>query len=244
VDGRLRIILPSSNGRPVITLELAEAITTALAGTKARYATIEGIPGVFCEGLDLDRLSAPAQDVRTAQQSYATMLRAIESAPCPVVALVDGVALGGGLGLAAVADLVIATPRSTFGLPEVLMGLIPAVALPFIAQRTGHARARLLALDGGTVNAELAARAGLVDEVTDDLETTLARHTRRLSRMDAAAQRQVKQIAAAMAKPRADADALRRFAALYDTTRTRTRIARMAAGEPPWLDDAEIEEAQ
>ncbi|MGQ0842373.1 enoyl-CoA hydratase-related protein [Actinokineospora sp.] len=241
---RLRIRLPAANGRPVITLTGTEEITTSLGATDARYATIEGLPGVFCEGLDLAGLAEPAAEVRTAQQSYAAMLRAIERSPCPVVALVDGVALGGGLGLAAAADLVIATPASTFGLPEVLVGLIPAVALPVIAQRVGPARARLLALDGGTIDAAAAAAIGLVDEVTDDLEQALARHAKRLLRMDRAAQREVKQIAARMAAPDADTDALRRFAALYDTAGTRARIARMAAGEPPWLDNTEIDRTE
>ncbi len=238
MDERLRIILPVGDGRPAITQSLAESLTDELARTTARYITIEGSPGAFCEGLDLDRLADSRDDVRSAQLSYAAMLRAVEYAPCPVFALVDGVALGGGLGLCAVADLVIATPRSTFGLPEALVGLIPAVALPYIAQRTGTARARLLALDGGAIDADTALRAGLVDELTDDLEAACARHARRMLRMDGAAQQEVKAIAAAMGTPDADADALRRFADLYETSTTRTRIARLAAGEPPWLDDS------
>lgn len=237
MDERLRIILPGTGRRPVITQHLAEALTADIAGTTARYVTIEGPPGAFCEGLDLDQLADSHDDVGSAQRSYARMLRAIEHAPCPVIALVDGVALGGGLGLMAAADLVIATPRATFGLPETLVGLIPAVALPCIARRVGPARARLLALEGGSIDAEQALRAGLVDEVAPDLEAACARRAKRLTRMDAAAQCEVKTIAAAMDTPGADDDALRRFADLYETPATRRRIARLAAGEPPWLDE-------
>lgn len=238
MDERLRIILPATDGRPVITQNLAESLTAELNATMARYVTIEGPPGAFCEGLDLDRLADSRDDVRSAQHSYARMLRAVEHAPCPVFALVDGVALGGGLGLVAAADLVIATPRSEFGLPETLVGLIPAVALPYVAQRTGTVRARLLALDGGAIDAEAAQRVGLVDELTEDLEAACARHARRMMRMDGTAQSEVKAIAAAMGRPDADADALRRFADLYEMPTSRTRIARLAAGEPPWLDDS------
>jgi enoyl-CoA hydratase/carnithine racemase len=236
--GRLRIRLPAHDGRPVLTATTAEEITAALADTTARYATIEGEPGAFCAGLDLAWLAEPGLDVRSAQQRYAQLMHTIELAPCPVIALVDGVALGGGLGLAAAADLVLATPSATFGLPDVLVGLAPAIVLPFVAHRTGMARARLLALDGGAVPADVAAAMGLVDEITDDLERTLRRHVKRLLRMDSRAQREVKQIAARLGTPDAEADALGRFAALYDTDATKARIARMAAGEPPWLEDA------
>lgn len=243
---RLRIKLSAGSGRPTITASLTEYVVTTVTETKARYITVEGEAGVFCEGLDLGRLSDPAGDrtdaeVAAGQRSYAAMLRTLERAACPVVALVDGVALAGGLGLVAAADLVIATPRSTFGLPEVLVGLTPAVALPFLAQRIGVAKARLLALDGGTLDAPTALRIGLVDEIADDLDVAVARHARRWRRTDARAQQEVKMGSATMNEPDADVVALLRFAKLLATAETQRRIVRMAAGEPPWLDDSEGE---
>ncbi|MGH3467493.1 MAG: enoyl-CoA hydratase-related protein [Thermocrispum sp.] len=235
---RLRITLPAATGgRPVIDLRLAEELAAVIEATTARYVTLEGPPGDFCEGLDLEALSRPTGVAEPTLRGYATLLRAVQEAPCPVVALVDGVALGGGLGLVAAADLVLATPRSTFGLPEVVAGLGPAVALPYVAQRTGLARARLLALDGGSVNAARAMKAGLVDEVVPDLEAALAAHAGRLLRTDRNAQRHLKGIAAALRTPGSEADARRRFLALHHTDSTRTRIARLAAGDAPWLTD-------
>lgn len=235
---RLRIKLSAASGRPTITGPVTEHIASTLTDAKARYITLEGEAGAFCEGLNLERLSDPAEDWAAIQHSYAAVLRAVERAECPVVALVDGVALGGGLGLVAATDLVIATPRSTFGLPEVLVGLLPATALPYLAQRIGVAKARLLALDGGTVDAPAALRIGLVDEIADDLDVAVARHARRWLRTDVRAQQEVKLASAEMNAPEAEAEALRRFAKLLAETETQRRIARMAAGEPPWLDDS------
>ncbi|MFC0109379.1 enoyl-CoA hydratase/isomerase family protein [Kibdelosporangium aridum] len=241
MNERLRIKLSAVSGRPTITGPLIEHIVTTLTEAKARYITVEGEAGAFCEGLDLGRLSDPAEDWAAIHHSYADMLRALECAACPVVALVDGVALGGGLGLVAAADLVIATPRSTFGLPDVLVGLVPAIALPQLTQRLGVAKARLLALDGGTVDASTALRIGLVDEIADDLDVAVARHARRWLRTDIRAQHEVKVASAEMNAPNADAEAMRRFTKLLATAETQRRIVRMAAGEPPWLDDSEGE---
>jgi enoyl-CoA hydratase/carnithine racemase len=143
--------------------------------------------------------------------------------------------------LVAAADLVIATPRSTFGLPDVLVGLFPALALPYVAQRVGVAKARLLALDGGTVDAPAALRIGLVDEIADDLDVAVARHARRWLRTDVRAQREVKVASAELNASEVGAEALRRFTKLLATAETQRRIVRMAAGEPPWLDDSEGE---
>src|SRR5205814_4751005 len=114
----------------------------------------------------------------------------------PVFALVDGPALGGGLGVAASADVVLATRRAVFGLPEALIGLIPVFALPPVAARAGIARARLLAMGGPTLNADEALRIGLVDEVVDDLEAATARYAARLARMDARSIGAVKRLVA------------------------------------------------
>jgi enoyl-CoA hydratase/carnithine racemase len=241
VTDRLRIVLPAAgDGLAMITEPLAEELAATLRDTTARYVTIEGPPGTFCAGLDLDHLlGMPDGHARVAQHSFARMLHAIALAPCPVVALVDGVALGGGCGLAAASDLVLATPSSTFGMPEVLLGLVPAVVLPYAAQRMGIARARRLALDGGAIDAATALATGLVDEVTEDLETSLARHMKRMLRMDAAAQGEIKQLAARIHKPGAEDDAATRFGDLYESPNTQRRIKLMAAGEPPWLTEDE-----
>ncbi len=84
-----------------------------------------------------------------------------------VIAAVDGAAAGGGVGLVAAADLALATARATFGLPEVTLGLLPAMVFPVLLERLTPQRARMLALSPA-VSAEEALALGLVDRVVAD----------------------------------------------------------------------------
>ncbi|MDQ3669595.1 MAG: enoyl-CoA hydratase-related protein, partial [Actinomycetota bacterium] len=95
------------------------------------------------------------------------MLAAIDECPAPVVARVQGYALGGGSGIAACADVVVAGEDATFGFSEVKLGIIPAVISPFVVARIGSA-ARRYFLTGERFGAETALRIGLVDEVAPD----------------------------------------------------------------------------
>jgi enoyl-CoA hydratase/carnithine racemase len=195
--------------------------------------TLEGSPGTFCEGGALPGGEAAAARI---PGLFADLLSAIERAPLPVVALVDGVALGGGVGIVAAADLVLATPGSRFGLPEVLLGLIPAMVFPVLARRIGAPRARLLALGRSPLAAEEALAWGLVDEVADDLESALHRYERRFSCMGPQAVATLKALVVDHygAPPGYAEDAASRFATLLKGTEARARIERASADEPPW----------
>lgn len=240
---RLRLILQNAAGRTSLTPGLIDHLLQAIDSEhEAQLITIEGVPGSFCEGLELELLArdeAPAARLQLSQRGLArfeTLLRAIEQTPRPVVALVDGVALGGGVGLAAAADLVLASPRASFALPETLMGLIPAMVFPVIARRIGAARARLLALGGKPLSASVALQCGLVDEIADDLEVALARYSRRFSRMDPRAVGVMKHLVAThFTTPSAYTDeAAAHFSELLESHETRRRLVRFAAGETPW----------
>jgi polyketide biosynthesis enoyl-CoA hydratase PksH len=202
--------------------------------TSSRLIVLAGSPGVFCEGAALP----PAGEL---SDSFAELLRAIQRAPCPVVALVDGVAFGGGVGLAAAADLVLATRRARFGLPESLLGLIPAVVFPVLARRVGMPRARLLALGAEPLTADQAKEWGLVDELCDDLETVLARWAGRFGRMDRRSLAAVKALVAEhyATMPDYERDASLRQSALLLSTETVERVGRFLAGEAPWVEDGD-----
>src|SRR5213076_1336401 len=103
------------------------------------------------------------------------MLAALDSCPTPVVARVQGYALGGGSGLVACADVVAAAPDATFGFTEVRLGIIPAVISPFVFARIGPGAARRFFLTGERFDAATALRIGLVHEVADDLDAALER---------------------------------------------------------------------
>ena len=241
----LRLSLVNEAGTPKLTRDLLHSLVESLRnGEPAQVVILEGRDGVFCEGLDLGLLVTreSANDGQAAEQiseQYRALLESIIRAPRPVVALVDGPALGGGVGIAAACDLVLASPRANFALPESLLGLIPAHAFPVIAHRIGVPRARLLSLGGRPLTAEEALKVGLVDEVTQDLEDAVAKHQTRFSRMDPRAVERVKEL---VAKHFAQLDnysfdATTTFAAFIASEGTRARIRRFESGEAPWPEE-------
>ena len=235
---RLRLRLTTPGGAPRLSVSAAATLRADLASA-AGVVTLEGEAGHFCEGLDLDVLSDDQTDYAQGMAAYRELLADIAACPWPVVALVDGVALGGGVGLLAAADMVIATPRSTFGLPETLIGLTPAVVFPYLATRLSVARTRLLALGIAPMSAETALRDGLIDEVAEDLEAAFSVHAKRFARLDARAMGHVKAMTRAFVSHGDVADAERRFHELLASGPTQARLGRMARGAPPWIEDDE-----
>jgi enoyl-CoA hydratase/carnithine racemase len=236
---RLRLMVRNENGDALLDAALVERLAAELAADRdATLVTLESDGAAFCEGMDLGGMVAQAGAVAATLGSFAALLDALETTPRPVVALVNGPAIGGGLCLMAAADVVIAAPHATFGLPETLFGLIPAMALPVVARRTGPARARWLAVSTLSIPAPEALRIGLVDEVSADLEAALARYIRRFDRVDLRALAEVKAISVALQPNRAayHEDAVNRFERLASSAQTRERVSRFLAGEAPWPD--------
>ncbi len=242
---RLRVVIRDSLGCARLNPQLVARFKSLLESEHdARLVTIEGIPGSFCEGLDLEMLTSNSTErdtlalAETALGEFETLLTSIVRTPRPVIALVDGAALGGGLGIAAAADLVIATPRSSFALPEAVMGLIPAIVLPFVAQRIGIARTKLLSLGIQPLTSDRAHELGLVDEITDDLESAVERYARRFMRMDARSIGAIKNLIATHFEPsNYQANAVKNFLCLLETEETRRRISRFYSGIAPWDDE-------
>jgi methylglutaconyl-CoA hydratase len=98
-------------------------------------------------------------------QAMAAMLRSIDECPKPVIARVHGVALGGGAGLAAVADIAVAADDAMFGFTEVKLGIIPAVISPYVLSKIGTSYARALFLTGERFDAAHALRIGLIHHI-------------------------------------------------------------------------------
>lgn len=119
-------------------------------------------PGTFCSGLDL---AVEDDEERFDVRGFASVLASLLDSPKPTLAFVDGRALGGGLGIAAACDWVTATDRSSFGLPELLWGVIPAMIWPIIVTRMTEGVARRWTLSADTRSAAEAQAAGLVDEL-------------------------------------------------------------------------------
>lgn len=248
----LRLNLGDDEGETRLTADLIRCMAHSLTGDHgARLVTIEGRPGAFCAGLDIESLAIEPGSIDELLNptghlaQFAEILALLTRTEAPVVALVDGPAMGGGVGLAAAADLVLATPRASFALPETLMGLIPAMIFPYVARRIGVPKARLLALGGKPLSAEAALRAGLVDEIVDDgaaLGQALVQYARRFSRMDTRAVGAMKSLVARHFDVPSgyQGDALERFADLLCSEETRVRLVRFAAGESPWPEGSAL----
>lgn len=143
------------------------------------------VPATFCAGLDLSQLGAlDASSLRQGLRAYAALLLAIAEAAVPVIAVVEGEAFGGGVGIAAIADVVLATPEARFGLPEARHGFYPAIVFAALDLRLAPQQSRFLALQCESIDAAAARERGLVDEVIEPaaLEPTVSRVARRLSR--------------------------------------------------------------
>ena len=176
----LRVTLARPDSRnafdAALIAELSEAFVDV--GT-ARAVVLAGEGPSFCAGADVEWMRASVDLDREANVADANalrrMLEAIDGCPAPVVASVHGHALGGGVGLVAVSDIVLADPRTVFAFSEVKLGIVPAVISPFALRKIGESAARRYFVTGERFDAETALRIGLVHEVTSDLEAALAR---------------------------------------------------------------------
>lgn len=132
----------------------------------------------FCAGADLEWMAPSAvkseAENREDALNMARMFSAINTCPKPVIGLVRGRALGGGVGLVACCDIVIAAPDARFCLSEVKLGLIPAVISPFVTAKIGVSQARRFMISAETFDAYTALRIGLIHEVSADGEVALA----------------------------------------------------------------------
>ncbi|QDV11408.1 putative enoyl-CoA hydratase echA8 [Rosistilla oblonga] len=129
----------------------------------------------FCAGLDLKEMHQTASgdpnsalgawhdDWTQLRDLLETMLRF----PKPIIAAIDGTALGAGLGLALAADLIVAAPSATFGVPAVRRGLISGVVSPLLCFRSGGKTAARMMLTGQSIDAQEALRLNLIDEIVD-----------------------------------------------------------------------------
>ena len=142
--------------------------------TDLRVVILAGQGPSFSAGADIDWMRAAIQlDVEGNEQDAIAMadaLEAIDTCPVPVIARVQGAALGGGAGLCAVADLVIAEAGTKFGFTETRLGILPAVISPFVIAKIGETNARALFPGGRRFDAVRAQRIGLVHEVVEGVE--------------------------------------------------------------------------
>jgi methylglutaconyl-CoA hydratase len=166
--------------------ELHDAVGAASARDDVRVIVLAGRGSVFCAGADLEWMRMAASFTREENLADARRLfelyETIDRSPKAVLAAVQGAALGGGAGLAAVADVVVAEEGAQFGFTEVRLGLVPAVISPYVIRKIGVSAARELFLTGERFPAARAAAIGLVHRVArpDGLDAAVDGRVREL----------------------------------------------------------------
>ena len=166
--------------------ELRAVLADAESGGAVRVIVLRGAGGHFCAGGDLkdmasarmravavpapagDAIDSPVADpVAQVSAQFGQLCVAFASTPLAVVAVLEGTVMGGGFGLACVADVALASDTAVFRLPETSLGVVPAQIAPFLVERLGYSQAKRLAVTGGQLRAHDALAIGLVHAVHD-----------------------------------------------------------------------------
>ena len=162
---------------PVFMAELGHIMTDA-ASRGLRALVLTGAGDFFCAGGDLAWMQQQmqlSQSERVAGSGQlAEFLTQLDELPMLTVARVNGPAYGGGIGVIAACDMAFCTPAATFALSEVRLGLSPSNISPVVVRRIGAANARRTFLNAKPISAGLAERIGLITEVAEDLDATIA----------------------------------------------------------------------
>src|SRR5581483_8082933 len=176
----LRVTMARPERRNAFDASLIAELGEAFADVgDARAVILAGEGPSFSAGADIEWQRSSIEltydeNVEDYRRLY-RMLQSIWRCPGPVVARIQGYALGGGSGLTACADIAVAGEDAVFGFSEVRLGIIPAVISPMVLAKIGAANARRYFLTGERIDARTALRIGLVDEVAADLDEAVAR---------------------------------------------------------------------
>jgi methylglutaconyl-CoA hydratase len=175
-----RVTLARPDVHNAFNATLIAELRSAFAGlareepSRLRAVVLAGDGASFCAGADIDWMrAAMALDIEGNEHdamAMAEMFETIDTCPVPVIARVQGAALGGGMGLCAVADVVVVEAGTRFGFTETRLGILPAVISPFVIAKIGESHARALFPGGRRFDAFRAQRIGLVHEVVEGEE--------------------------------------------------------------------------
>ncbi len=173
-------------------IELLSEILDDLAGADGvRVVLLTAAGKSFSAGADLNWMKHAAEfteeENREDARALGEMLRRLNRLPKPTVALVQGSAFGGGVGLMAACDVVVAVRAAAFSLSEVKLGLIPATIAPYVVAAIGERQARRYFLTGERFHGEQAKAIGLVHELVADEAALVAAGERIIERLFAAA---------------------------------------------------------
>jgi cyclohexa-1,5-dienecarbonyl-CoA hydratase len=152
--------------------ELADAIGMVAENGAVKLIVLEAAGKVFCAGVDIGEYTG--ERAFSMLDAFHAACIAMVEAPQPVIVVVDGAAIGGGAELVAYGDLVVATPRARFALPEITIGMFPPLASTMFPHIVGPKRALELVLTGEAISAERARDLGLVNRLVPEAQLQAA----------------------------------------------------------------------
>ena len=176
----LRLWFNRPESRNALSANMVREIQATLDAVRddraIRIIVLRGTGGTFCAGGDIKNMQAtgvaPSQgtvdETRASNRRYGAMLQALDEAPQATIAVVEGWAMGGGIGFASTADVTLALSSAQFAMTEVTLGIVPAAISPFVVRRIGLTNARRFAVSGARLDGRGAQAVGFVHEVADD----------------------------------------------------------------------------
>lgn len=257
--GVLHLTLARPDARNAMSLvmidEIAAVFTAIRDRRDIRVVVLRGAGGNFCSGGDVKDMAAsrgaawqPGEPdpVAATNRRFGTLMIQVDRAPQAVVAVLEGAVLGGGFGLACIADVAIARADASFGLPETGIGFPPAQIAAFLVRRIGTSHARRLAVTGGRFDGRVAREIGVVhtvcvdDEgITRELEATLAQIRRCAPGAIAATKHIMANVGVVDLEALLD-DAAARFAeAVRGPEGTEGTMAFLGKRKPAWAEDGQ-----
>jgi methylglutaconyl-CoA hydratase len=225
-DGPVATVsLARSDSRNALNATLISDLTKCFGelteDESVRVVVLTGEGPIFCAGADIGYMRETAhfsyeENLKDARR-LASMFLAVDECPKPVVVRVRGAAIGGGAGLVAASDVVVAAEGTRFAFTEVRLGIAPATIAPFVVRKIGASRARSLFLTGERFGAELARDMGLVHEVAPE------------DALDAAVESKVSELLKGGPEAQAAVKALLREIEAVETAETPGLMSRMNA---------------
>lgn len=246
--GIARLTLARPDRHNALSPDLIDALAAAAArldGDPAvRAVVLTGAGRSFCAGGDLGWMRAQVDADRAGRMAEARrlagMLDALNTLGKPLIGRVQGPAYGGGVGLMAVCDVVVAAAGARFGLTETRLGLIPATISPYVLARMGEGRARAVFMSARLFDAAEAVALGLVNRVVAEADLDAAVEAEVAPYLAAApgAVAAAKRLARALGPPIDAAvieESVSRLADTWETEEARAGIeAFFARRPPPW----------
>lgn len=200
-ESHIKLTLNRSHENNSITSQLLHdlnhALDTAEKQPNCKVVILEGSEAFFCSGMDFKEIlqlakSPTDHEVHQWATLYLSTLKRLTTTPKIILTLVEGKAQGGGVGLVAASDIVIASEKAQFSLPEMLWGLLPAMITPFLMRRLGFQKTYALSMTSYTLSSKEALECHLVDELTQDMDQAVKRRLKHLNRLEGESIRNLK----------------------------------------------------